>query len=58
MYTWPKIHDSNPYSFWENDLNAKLDKSQWTIKKKKKKKGQNSKLNIGLTFTLQDVYMT
>ena len=23
MYAWPKFHGSSPYSFWENDLNAK-----------------------------------
>ena len=34
MYAWPKIHGSSPYSFRENDLNAKT--RHLSVNRKKK----------------------
>ena len=48
------FHGSSPYSFRENDLNAKTRHKSVN----RKKVGQVSKLNVGLTLTLQDVCMT
>ena len=34
LYSSRYLHDSSPYSFWEYDLTQKLDKSQWTVKRR------------------------